>query len=87
MEQVGRTNTERRYWADKKREQKLALIPLLQADEDLCWIGCVLARWALVCVLCGMRAVCICGTNMDPFFCHFRSSGATARRLRRRPRS
>jgi len=36
---VGRTNTERRYWADKKREQKLALIPLLQADEDLGWIG------------------------------------------------
>ncbi|GAB5030437.1 nadh-ubiquinone oxidoreductase subunit [Nannochloropsis oceanica] len=36
--QVGRTNTERRFWADKKREQKLALIPLLQADEDLTWI-------------------------------------------------
>jgi hypothetical protein len=41
--QVGRTNTERRYWADKKREQKLALIPLLQADEDLGWIGWVLS--------------------------------------------
>lgn len=37
--QVGRTNTERRYWADKKREQKLALIPLLQAEEDMGWIG------------------------------------------------
>lgn len=36
---MGRTNTERRYWADKKREQKLALIPLLQAEEDLGWIG------------------------------------------------
>lgn len=36
--QVGRTNTERRFWSDQKREQKLALAPLLQADEDMIWI-------------------------------------------------
>lgn len=30
MMQIGQTNHERRYWANKLRDNKLALVPLLQ---------------------------------------------------------